>query len=72
MLLIKSFQLYIGSVFVRSTLREDTRIKEEKHQNYLASDAISDKDITDIHKLRVPRHATHQGLLCDIRFECVR
>ena len=41
---------YIGSVFfcALKILREDMRIKEEKHQNYPISDAISDEDINHI------------------------
>ena len=36
------------------------------------SDAVSDKDISHIESPRVPRHATHQGVLCDIGFVPVR
>ena len=46
--------------------------KSRESVNGLSSDAISDEDIDDIEKLRVPRHATHQGLSCDKSFVSVR
>ena len=49
----RAFILYSFRFCALKTLREDTHIKEEKHQNYPSSDAISDEDINHIQTLRV-------------------
>ena len=67
---------YLSSAFIINRLRfcalKTLRRHPHKGKETSISDAISEEDISHIEKPRVPRHATHQGLSCDMSlFLCV-
>ena len=68
----RAIMWYKFRVCALETLRGVTRINSRETVKWpIFRRQISDEDIDDIKKLRVPWHATHQVLSCNIDFVCV-